>query len=423
MGNLTRAFAIPQAVGCVLSVIDADDLLDRLDNYRWTGRKGYSPDAMWNAVLVRHILRLRYVRDLIAQLHSSRQLRRVCGFRDSVPSESTFSRFYARLAQHQDLVDQAFATATHVIAAALTNDKAEGKLPPKSPLPGTAIAIDSTDIPAFADSRRKHCTDPDAKWGHRTAKNHPTMTDKGELFFGYKVHSLCDAYYGFPLSWDILPANVNDSPRLPLLMDSMADEYPYLPTRYLLADRGYDSLSNYRDLDDRRILSVILMRNTDRNGIYSVRGRPYCVGKQEMEYVRTDKGQGHLFRCPEGGCDLKDTAPWLGQRCPSEHYENWQEDRLRKVGRFPRSSRRWRRLYRRRPIIERMFSSLKRSRLLADCRHLGIAKTRLHVSLSMIAYAATMLVHVLEGDFQGMRNMSMNRLFADHADRALPLAV
>lgn len=91
------------------------------------------------------------------------------------------------------------------------------------------------------------------------------------------------------------------------------------------------------------------------------------------------------------------------------------------MGRFPRSSRRWRRLYRRRPIIERMFSSLKRSRLLADCQHLGIAKTRLHVSLSMIAYAATMMVHVLEGDYQGMRNMAMHQLFADPADQPLPL--
>ena len=415
MGNLSRADTTPQVIACVLACIDADDLLDRLDNYRWTGRKGYSSSAMWNASLVRYILRLRYVRDLIARLRASRPLRRICGFRDSVPSESTFSRFFARLAQHQDLVDQAYTTATHVISIAIVNDKADGKLP-QSPDPGRAIAIDSSDIPAFAASRHGNSVDPNAAWGHRTPKQDAPANAKGELFFGYKIHALCDAYYGFPLSWSVLPANANDSPQLPTLMDSLVSEYPYLSTRYVLADRGYDSLSNYRDIDrrhnvdDRRLLSVILMRNTDRNGLYSAHGRPYCLGKQEMEYVRTDKGKGHLFRCPDGGCHLKDESPWLGP-CRQEHYENWQDDRLRKVGRFPRGSRRWARLYSHRTVIERMFSSLKRSRLMGDCRYLGMAKTRLHVALSLLTYAATMLVHVLEGDYQGMRKMAMDKLF------------
>ena len=342
--------------------------------------QGYSSDAMWNAILVKYLLHLRYVRDLIALLHANRPLRRVCGFRDTVPSESTFSRFYARLAQHQDLVDQAIATASHVISVALADDIAEGKLPPKSPDPGRVIAIDSSDIPAFAAiSRHRSSVDPEAAWGHRTPKNTISDPDKGELFFGYKIHALCDAYYGFPITWTILPANAHDSPQLPALMDSMVAEYPYLPTRYVLADRGYDSLSNYRDIDsrrnvyDRRLLSVILMRNTDRNGIYSVHGRPYCLGKQEMEYVRTDKGKGHLFRCPDGGCDLKTEKPWLAP-CRQEHHENWQDDRLRKVGRLPRASRRWANLYKRRTVIERMFSSLKRSRLMGDCRYLAWRK-------------------------------------------------
>ena len=414
MGNLSRAYNTAQAIGCVLSVIDADDLLDRLDDYRWTGRKGYSSDAMWNAILVKYLLHLRYVRDLIALLHANRPLRRVCGFRDTVPSESTFSRFYARLAQHQDLVDQTIATASHVISVALANDITEGKLPPKSPDPGRVIAIDSSDIPAFAAiSRHRSSVDPDAAWGHRTPKNTISDPDKGELFFGYKIHALCDAYYGFPITWTILPANAHDSPQLPDLMDSMVAEYPYLPTRYVLADRGYDSLSNYRDIDsrrnvyDRRLLSVILMRNTDRNGIYSVHGRPYCLGKQEMEYVRTDKGKGHLFRCPDGGCALKTEKPWLGP-CRQEHHENWQDDRLRKVGRLPRASRRWANLYKRRTVIERMFSSLKRSRLMDDCRYLGMAKTCLHVALSILTYSATMMVRVLEGDYRGMRNMALD---------------
>ena len=216
--------------------------------------------------------------------------------------------------------------------------------------------------------------------------------------------------------WTLLPANVNDSPQLPPLLDQLADEYPYLPTRYLMADRGYASLANCRDVDahrnvdGQRILCVIMMRNTDRNGHYSVTGRPSCVGNQEMEYIRTDRGKGQLFRCPAGGCHPKDEKPWLVP-CRQEHHEDWQDDRLRKIGRLPRASRRQRRLYRLRPSIQRLFSNLKRSRLMDKCRYIGMAKTHLHVALSLLTSAATMLVRLLAGDHDGRRNMELD--FAD----------
>ena len=37
MANLPCSEPITQAVGYVITVIDADDLLDRLEEYRWTG--------------------------------------------------------------------------------------------------------------------------------------------------------------------------------------------------------------------------------------------------------------------------------------------------------------------------------------------------------------------------------------------------
>ncbi len=76
------------------------------------------------------------------------------------------------------------------------------------------VAIDSTDVPAYGNSRRTEPADPDARWGYRTPKNN-TRTDGGEMFYGYKLHATCDAYYGFPLSWEVMPANVSDSPNCP----------------------------------------------------------------------------------------------------------------------------------------------------------------------------------------------------------------
>ena len=92
-------------IGIILNELRHDELIARLNDYRWTGRPGYAPEVMWRATLVRYLLRLRYTRDLIAQLKASRLLRRVCGLRDTVPHKGTLSRFYARLTEHRHLVD------------------------------------------------------------------------------------------------------------------------------------------------------------------------------------------------------------------------------------------------------------------------------------------------------------------------------
>ena len=278
-------------------------------------------------------------------------------------------------------------------------------LPAGAPAPGRVVAIDSTDIPAFGSPRRKpELKDPDARWGHRTPKSGSNVA-KDEFFYGYKLHATCDAYYGFPLAWDVLPANANDSPTLPPLMDQHADKFPAMPARFLLADRGYDALSNYKYLDRRGVLSVIHMRNTDKTGLYSAKGRPYCAGGLEMEYVRTDKGKGHLFRCTDPECPMRTQSPYLGLRCPQEHYEGWGGDLLRKVGRLPRAGRRWRRIYRRRTVIERMFGSMKRSRLLDFAICLNIKRMRLHVALSLLTYAGTMLARLLAGEYHRRLDM------------------
>ena len=275
--------------------------------------------------------------------------------------------------------------------------------------------MDSTDIPAYANSRRTVPSDPDAVWGYRTPKsNHGS---KAIVFYGYKLHAVCDAYYGTPLSWCVLPAKASDSQQLPPLMDQLAANFPRQRVRYLMADRGYDALSNYRYLDERRISAIIQMRDSDKSGLYDTHGRPSCASGRPMRYVRTDKGRGHLFRCdPDAGdgCPLRDTAPWLGPRCNHENYETWDGDLLRRVGRLPRASKRWARLFATRPSVERMFSSLKRSRLLDSHTCLNLRRVRLHVSLSLLTYAGSMLARLLDGDVTHIRDMGVRRPATTH---------
>lgn len=397
----------PDLLSHVLAFGADETLLERLEAYRHTGRPGYPVNAMWRAFQVKYLLGIRFTRDLMAQLEASPTLRSVCGFGDVVPHESAFSRFFARLANHQQEIDDIQTRLVQWIADEIERQKDAGIIRDDAPPLGEVTAIDSTDIPSHASIRRKPRTDPSARWGHRTSKY--TLGDN-ELFLGYKLHSVVDVNFGVPLVDFMLPANASDSPQLPKLVTLLKDTYPWMRPRCVVADRGYDATSNYVFLENQKLFSVILRRNTDRDGdIYTLDGRPRCVGGEPMQFVNTDAHHGHLFRCNPDGCELKGKSPWLGPSCVSEHYESPAGDPelLRKVGRLPRASEFWGWLYRRRQSIERLFNSLKHSRLLASHRYLKQRKVRLHASLSVLTGQMTMLGRLTTGDYAGMRWMRL----------------
>lgn len=377
----------------IFEQIDASDLLERLKQYHWTGRIGYSPESMWRAILLRYLLNIRYTRDLIAQLNVSQRYRTLCGFKRAVPSESTFSRFLRRLRDHQDLVDRALREMIRVAGKSLSRF-------------GREVALDSTDIVGFGKYHKdKRNADPDAKWGSRTSKN-PQV--KRELFYGYKLHLACDARYGIPLAYTVLPANATDSPQLPILFNQIRDNYPKFETKIAIADKGYDSAKNYRYLHQHKISAVIAIRDTDKNNqTYSLQGRPRCIGGEDMVYHGTHRKKGHLFRCPENGCHLKDTIQFT-RHCDLEFYERVTEmPELRKVGKLARANPAWKRYYNKRGIVERLFGSAKQSRLLDTHRCFGIQRMRLHVALSLLAYTGTMLAHIAVGQPEDMRQMDV----------------
>ena len=75
------------------------------------------------------------------------------------------------------------------------------------------------------------------------------------------------------------------------------------------------------------------------------------------------------------------------------------------MGLLPRCSAEWKAEYKKRPIIERFFSSDKHSRLLDTHRYLNIQKVSLHVAMSMLSYLATALAHLKADDYAHMRHM------------------
>ena len=78
------------------------------------------------------------------------------------------------------------------------------------------------------------------------------------------------------------------------------------------------------------------------------------------------------------------------------------------ASKLPRVSKQWKALYKLRWHIERIFRSMKHSRLLERHCFRGMRKNLLHATLSMLTYSATALARLRVGDQRRMRVMRVN---------------
>ena len=429
-------------------------LLDALDGVRRApanpspGRPiHYSNESMLRAVVLKFLQNERYAKDFIAFLEKSAQAQTICGFQDGyTPCEATDSRFNRMLSEHDDALWDTVAAAISPIDAQIAGGREMGEFADDAPSFGEILAIDSTSIESFSDAiRKRHIDDgvpkPDkpeeclstlpncckpsdmnAAWGQKTDSKSKTGVSP---FFGYKLHTVCDAYYGTPLHSVLLPANESDTKQLRPLIEETLERYPWLSPSHLLADKGYDSEANFVFLDSRDIIPIIAVRKPKKKkghrrvtyeveveGPYggytqevSADGYPICLGNRIMKFVRTDPERGHLFRCERGGCRLNRGQTLFPLDCEGEIWVKPEGKMLRIVGKIPRFSKLWELLYKLRQAIERFLGSGKRSRLLDTQRFLTKAKVEMHVVLSLLTYNATMLTRLTVGDYERMRHM------------------
>lgn len=389
---------LSEALETLQTLPAVQNFLDSVADSRRNTRPGYSPVAMFRAFCTKYLLGERYTVGLIGRLRASPRLMEVCGL-ESLPSESTFSRFFAKLSRRPGIWETALSQMVEKLREVL-------------PGIGEAVAVDSTDIEAFANPNRTTPRDPDATWGFRTTKARSGSSKDKEPFFGYKMHALNDAVHGVPLVHIVHPANQNDSPELPKLVEKAQATFGWLAPGHLLADRGYDSQANHKFLVSRGIAPIIHVRKPTahdglHDGLYDRNGFPVCGdGKTRMDYIRTDPETGHhLFRCPPAGCALKAKSTGAMRYCDIPDYWLDPQDNLRAVGVVARASPEWKKLYSRRQVIERMFGSMKRSRLLNRHQYMARCKLETHVTMSVLTYLATMLARVLAGDVDRIRRM------------------
>ena len=402
-------------------------------------------------------LREPYANGFLHRLDGAPRLLEICGL-PCAPSESAYSKFKKKLVEipdFMDYIDKIIADVFLECGEEIERLREAGIVPADKPPLGESLVMDSTDDEAWARPGRrsrktgeeKPSKDPNAKWGHRTAKNvrsaKPSSGKRGkggsskkgasagndtksgrkeskdEFYFGYKVNVIADANYGLPLFGVTRPANARDVVVMVQDLDDCLALYETLGPRYFLGDKGYDRLENIEHLVSLGLIPVVAVRLPEKDketgkrlydGIYDADGRPTCVGGKSMEYVETDPEKGHLFRCPAEGCHLKGEIHF-SRYCDSEHYEK-PEGRLLQTTEdsgsaapLPRCSEEWTAKYKLRTVIERYFSSAKHSRLMNVHRYLNISKVSLHVAMSMLAYLATALAHLQADDYAHMRHM------------------
>lgn len=242
---------------------------------------------------------------------------------------------------------------------------------------GDVIAIDGSDLPAYANGQRylfnggperKVYSDPDASWGHRSA----ISTRKGGGFYGYKVHAVVCTTTGLPVAWTVRSANAPETTELPILLDAVQAR-GFTPGVAVL-DMGYDGSPSYEACESRGIRPVIPLKKTP--AVKAGKHLPPSCEHGVWTFAGSDVKRGaSKWRCPEKSCTPG--SVWLAA------------DRLHTL--IPRTTDRWKSLYKTRGAVERGFGRLKHEWAMLPLRVRRLPRVTLHVNLSILAQLASAL--------------------------------
>ena len=247
------------------------------------------------------------------------------------------------------------------------------------PTLGQDVAIDASDMPAYANGQRyvskggrerapEEYSDPDATWGHRSA----VSTRKGGGFYGYRIHAAVDTATDLPLAWTTETASANESLFVGDLLDTIRERG--MSVKHAIMDGGYDLEPVHDTCMDRGILPVTPLRETE--GLKKGWHKPPECEHGVWTFAGADfKRRASKWRCPSGLC--QPASVWV------------KADRLHPL--VPRESKRSRSLYKSRGAVGREFGRLKNEWALAPLRVRRIERVRLHADLTILAKLACRL--------------------------------
>ncbi|MGN6276308.1 MAG: transposase [Solirubrobacterales bacterium] len=337
--------------------------MEELQATRWTGRPGYPIRTMVGLCLVKARYALPTWTKAVALVREHGALQQALGCEDEPPSVYAAYRFAEKLRKHGAMVERCIDGVVKGLKA-------------KLPTYGTDLAIDASDMPAYANGHRytpkgklrRRFADHDATWGHRSA----VSVRKGGGFYGYKLQLACCAKTGLPVSWQVETAKDNEGWFSAPLIDTARRRGLMVNT--VAMDKGYDSNRVHEECAQRNCLPVIPLKATP--GVKRGDHLPPSCEHGIWKFAGADRKRGaSKWRCPTGECAPAST--WI------------KADRLHPL--IPHGTDRWHKLYRGRAAVEREFGRLKNEWGLKPLRVRGLERVRLHADLTILTKLACAL--------------------------------
>jgi len=340
-------------------------LIRELEATRWTGRPGFPIRTMVGLALVKSIYALPTWTKVVALVAEHWRLQLVLGCEGNPPSKWSAYRFAAKLRENGDKLERCVDAVVEQLKA-------------KLPTYGRDLAIDASDMPAYANGQRyvskdseverNWHTDPDASWGHRSA----VSTRRGGGFFGFRLHAAVCTATDLTVAWTVETAKAHETRFVADLLDTAKRRGAMAATAAL--DKGYEIERIHSECMERDCLPLIPLKQTPdvKRGDH----RPPECQHGVWTFAGADRKRGaSKWRCPTGECAPAST--WVAA------------DRLHPL--IPRETKRFKAGYRKRAAVEREFGRLKTSWGLKPLRVRGLDRVRLHADLTVLTKLACAL--------------------------------
>lgn len=265
-------------VAALLGSPEIRGLIDHLQETRWTGRPGFPIRTMVGMALAKSMYTLPTWAKLVRLVEEHAGLQTALGCEGDVPSQWACYRFAKKLRENGDALD---ACISRVIA----------ELHRRLPEYGRDVAIDASDLPAYANGQRylynngperERFADPDASWGHRSA----IATRRGGGFYGYRVHAAVCTKTGLPVAWEVATGKANETLFVAGLLD-VAGARGFAPETCAM-DKAYDKQPRLRRvrrarLPAHRAAADAAEHQTRRASPAVVRARPVALRRLRLQ--------------------------------------------------------------------------------------------------------------------------------------------
>lgn len=339
-------------------------LIASLEETRWTGRPGNPIRTMIGLALCKSLYAIPTWTKTVALVGEHWALQRALDCEGKPPSVWAAYRFAEKLRDNGEAVERCI---DGVIAG----------LKEKLPSYGRDLAIDASDMPAYANGQRylskggkerERYSDPDASWGHRSA----VSTRKGGGFYGYRLHAAVCTATDLPVAWTVETGKANETPFVAPLLDTAKRRGAMAATAAL--DKGYDNNRVYDECMERDCLPLIPLKKT--GAVKAGKHLPPECEHGTWTFGGSDRKRGaSKWRCPTGEC--KPASTWVAA------------DRLQPL--IPRETKRWKAMYRKRASVEREFGRQKHEWGMLPLRVRGLDRVRLHADLTILTKLACAL--------------------------------